>query len=368
MVENQIDKSILSEWWQQVDKVLLIGLFLLISVGFLLSFTISPKSSLDLNSSLSLIFSKQSIYLLLGLSLSLFISFYKTENFKNIIIPLFIFSLMLLVSTLFFGYEMKGSQRWLNFRYFTLMPIEFVKPFFCLFLAKILENNSGKENFYKYGFSFLSYIIIASILVLQPDISQLFLISSIYIACVFMSGFSFFILCIIIFFGLFGFTLIYFFNFNVQSRINSFIFSENYENMQADLSINAINTGGLFGVGPGEGTLKNILPESHTDYIFAVIAEEFGIIGCMILLGIFLMIAYRVFKRIYNEKNHFLQISLFSLVIYFSLQALVHISVNLNLIPSTGMTLPFISYGGSSIIGISITFGLIMLLSKKRHI
>ena len=133
MNENQIDRSILSEWWFQVDKVLLIGLFLLISFGFLLSFTIKPSSSIDLTSSLSSIFSKQSIYLLLGLFLSLFISFYKTDNIKIIIIPLFILALTLLVSTLFFGYEMKGSQRWLNLKYFTLMPIEFVKPFFCLF-------------------------------------------------------------------------------------------------------------------------------------------------------------------------------------------------------------------------------------------
>ena len=190
-------------------------------------------------------------------------------------------------------------------------------------------------------------------MVIQPDISQFFLITSIFISSIFISGFSFWIICLILFSGFFFSIFIYFFNFNVKNRIDSFLWPDGINNYQPELAKEAINNGGLFGVGPGNGTLKIDLPEAYTDYIYAVIAEEFGIIGCIFILFIFLFIAYRVFIRLYDEKNHFLQISLFSLIIYFSLQALIHISVNISLTPSTGMTLPFISYGGSSIIGIS---------------
>ena len=359
------DKSIISEWWKDIDKWLLISLIVLILSGFLLTFTISPYYSNTLNGNVLSILSNQTGYLLLGFVVAIFISIFDIEKTKILSIIFFFFFLLLLILTLFYGYELKGSQRWLNFKFVTIMPIEFVKPFFCIFLGKILENKSGNENYYKYSLSLITYLVIAITLVMQPDISQLFLISSIFFASIFISGFSFWILCSIIFIGLVSSISIYFFNFNVQNRVDSFFFPDGVNSYQSDYALNVINSGGVFGVGPGNGTLKANLPEAHTDYIYSVIAEEFGLFGCSLLLGIFLFIAYRVFKRIYNEKNHFLQISLFSLIIYFSLQALIHIAVNIRLIPSTGMTLPFISYGGSSVIGISITFGLIMLLSKK---
>lgn len=359
------DKSIISEWWKEIDKWLLLAFVILISSGFLLTFTISPNYSNDFNGNLLSILSNQSVYLLLGIFVTISISIFNLEKIKLFSIIFFFFFLLLLILTVFIGYELKGSQRWLDLKYITIMPIEFVKPFFCIFLAKILENQSGNENFYKYSLSFIVYLAIVITLIIQPDISQLFLISCIFFASIFISGFSFWILCSVTCIGLIGFISIYLFNFNVKNRVDSFFVPDGVNSYQSDYALNVINSGGLFGVGPGNGRLKNNLPEAHTDYIYSVIAEEFGLLGCSLLLGIFLFIAFRVFRRIYNEKNHFLQLSLFSLIIYFSLQALIHIAVNIRLIPSTGMTLPFISYGGSSVIGISITFGLIMLLSKK---
>ena len=362
------ESSILSEWWKHVDKWLLVSLFMLIVSGFLISLTINPKSIPINSTSFLSIFSTQHIYLLIGFFLSITTSMLSINFLKKIILPLFILSFLLLSSTLIIGQEWNGSTRWINLNYFTIMPIEFIKPFFCLVLALFLESKAGQSNQYKYGLSILSFILIGIILIIQPDISQFFLITSIFLASIFISGFSFWIICTIFVSGIFFSIFIYFFNFNVKNRIDSFLWPDGINNYQPELAKEAINSGGLFGVGPGNGILKINLPEAYTDYTYAVIAEEFGVIGCIFILFIFLFIAYRVFIRLYDEKNHFLQISLFSLIIYFSLQALIHISVNINLTPSTGMTLPFISYGGSSIIGISVTFGLIMLLSKKRHI
>tara|TARA_A100000164_G_scaffold4040_1_gene3619 strand:- start:5152 stop:5634 length:483 start_codon:yes stop_codon:yes gene_type:complete len=157
-------------------------------------------------------------------------------------------------------------------------------------------------------------------------------------------------------------------NFNVQNRINSFFFPEDYDLTQTELSLQAIKQGGLIGVGPGNGLLKNKIPEANSDYIFSVIAEEYGLIGCLVILSLFFIIAYQGFKKIYGNNDHFIQICIFTLIIYICLQALVHIGVNIRLIPTTGITLPFISYGGSSVLGMSISCGLILLLSKKNHI
>ena len=366
--EASQDQSILSNWWKQIDKWLLGSLLILIVSGFLISLTINPKLISNNKINFLSIFSTQHIYLIIGFFLCLAVSMISINFLKKTIIPIFIITFLLLLLTLLIGEEWNGSKRWISLNYFTIMPIEFIKPFFCLVLALFLETNTGQSNQYKYGLSIISFVAIGIVLVIQPDISQLFLITSIFIASIFISGFSFWIICAIIFSGIFFSIFIYFYNFNVKNRIDSFLWPDGLNNYQPDLAKEAINSGGIFGVGPGNGTLKINLPEAYTDYIYAVIAEEFGVVGCIFILFIFLFIAYRVFSRLYDEKNHFLQISLFTLIIYFSLQALIHISVNISLTPSTGMTLPFISYGGSSIIGVSITFGLIMLLSKKRHI
>ena len=153
-----------------------------------------------------------------------------------------------------------------------------------------------------------------------------------------------------------------------KNRINSFFFPEDYDLTQTELSLQAIKQGGLIGVGPGNGLLKNKIPEANSDYIFSVIAEEYGLIGCLVILSLFFIIAYQGFKKIYGNNDHFIQICIFTLIIYICLQALVHIGVNIRLIPTTGITLPFISYGGSSVLGMSISCGLILLLSKKNHI
>ena len=182
-----------------------------------------------------------------------------------------------------------------------------------------------------------------------------------------MSGFSIIVLASIIFIGGIFFVFIYLFNFNVQNRINSFIASNDYDVTQTELSLQAIKQGGLIGVGPGNGVLKNKIPEANSDYIFSVIAEEYGLLGCLIILTIFFIISYQGFRKIYSSNNHFIQISLFTLIIYFCLQALIHIGVNIRLLPTTGITLPFISYGGSSLITNLMMIAILLNISKAQR-
>ena len=367
---NKNELTILSNWWFNIDKQLLICFLILTFFGLTMSFTIKPGGSYVDQVSILNAFTTQSVYLLFGVLIFLICSFFELKTIKKYIPFIFIFFLVVLTLTIIpgFGIENKGSTRWLDLIIITLMPIELMKPIFCIGLALILENKVEDTSGRKYLYSFILFFFIAIVLVKQPDIGQLAIISSIFVSSFFLSGFSFVALVAIIFFGLISFIGIYFLNFNVQNRINAFFSPEQYDVSQANRSINAFKEGGYFGVGPGEGQLKNTLQESHTDYIFAVIGEEYGAIGCLVILSLFFYIAYRVFQRAYDEKNHFIQLSLFSLTVYLSFQTLVHCAVNLNLIPSTGMTLPFISYGGSSILGIAFTLGLILLLTKKRHI
>ena len=362
--------TILSNWWLNIDKQLLICFLILSFFGITISFTIKPGGSYVDQVSIINAFTIQSIYLLFGIFIFIFISFFSLKNLKKYAPTIFILLLIIITLTIVPGFsiEQKGSTRWLNLIFITLMPVELIKPIFCIGLALILENKINDRNNKKYLISLIVYILIALILIRQPDIGQLVIISSIFVSSFFLSGFSFPALIGIIIMGLISFIGIYFFNFNVQNRINAFFSPEQYDVSQANRSINAFKEGGFFGVGPGEGHLKYELQESHTDYIFAVIGEEYGAIGCLVILLLFFYIAYRVFHRAYDEKDHFIQLSLFSLTVYLSFQTIIHCAVNLNLIPSTGMTLPFISYGGSSVLGIALTLGLILLLTKKRHI
>ena len=367
MTKPQIEKSIITDWIYEINKPIFFCVLVLIATGLFISLTINPGTSRYINNNLFSYFNIQALYLLFGFIIFILFSFINYERISNISIIVFVILIVILFLTLIYGVEIKGSKRWINLKYFTIMPIELIKPFYCIVLAAILNNPSLRNSFRSYALSFSIYALMAAILVFQPDISQLFLVSAIYFSSIFMSGFSIIVLASIIFVGGIFFVFIYLFNFNAQNRINSFLAPNDYDATQTELSLQAIKQGGFIGVGPGNGVLKNKIPEANSDYIFSVIAEEYGLLGCLIILAIFFIISYQGFRKIYSSNNHFIQISLFTLIIYFCLQALIHIGVNIRLLPTTGITLPFISYGGSSVIGMSITCGLILLLSKNRH-
>ncbi len=298
------------------------------------------------------------------------ISAMETSLLKKIIIPLFMLSLLLLVLVPIIGVEVKGAKRWLNFYLFRLQPIEILKPFFILVTVKILTFDKLKNSQLKYFLSFLLLAIIITFLIDQPDLGQSILLIGSWAATVFVAGVSvFYIFIFIIIFTLVIGSLLFFmpekFGY-IINRLISFLDPSKGDAFQSSTALNAIKQGGLKGQGMGEGILKDSVPEAHTDYIIAVISEEYGSIISILIITIFLYIAFKIIKNCIIKNDEFLKLSLCGLASLLIFQTFIHIGVNTSLLPTTGMTLPFLSYGGSSLIGSAVLAGIILNYTKIR--
>tara|TARA_B110000967_G_C18811345_1_gene523765 strand:+ start:164 stop:1282 length:1119 start_codon:yes stop_codon:yes gene_type:complete len=364
-------KDNLKTYWKNIDKTLFVSFLLLFILGIFFSF--SSTSSLAgerLNKDYYFFFSKHLIFAISAIFLMFLISSIQLDFFKKILIPIFIISLIFLILVLFFGIEVKGSKRWLNLIFFRFQPIEFVKPFFIIAIAKILSSENQDTSTGSYFFSFLVLAIPCIILLNQPDVGQTVLLILSWLAIVFVSGIkliyilSFFSLTIVSVAGLlFAFSEKFLYVFN---RIETFFDPSKGDRFQSNNALDAIREGGLTGQGMGEGTLKERVPEAHTDYIISVIAEEYGSIISIILICIFLYISFRIIKFTLSENEKFIKIALSGLAALLIFQTFIHIGVNTSLIPTTGMTLPFLSYGGSSMIGSAILAGIILNFTRRR--
>jgi len=366
-------KSNIKNYWRNIDKAIFVSFFLLFVLGLFFSFaSTSTLAGERLNKDFYFFFSKHLIFALLAIVLMTLISSIHLSLFKKILIPISIVALISLSLVFFFGVEVKGSKRWLNLLFFRFQPVEVVKPFFILIIAKILSNDGLKTSNTSYLFSFLILIVLCAILLSQPDVGQTILLILSWSAVVFISGVR-----LIYIFSLFGITvatvtglLLTFpdkFSY-IFRRIESFFDPTKGDRLQSNNALDAIREGGLTGQGMGEGTLKDRVPEAHTDYIISVIAEEFGSIISIFLICIFLYISFRIIKFALSENEKFIKISLTGLAALLIFQTFIHIGVNTSLIPTTGMTLPFISYGGSSMIGSAILAGIILNFSRKRFL
>ena len=269
-----------------------------------------------------------------------------------------------------FGIEVKGSKRWMDFPFLPrFQPVEFVKPMFAIFIAKIITLNEKNSIYKRYLYTFALLSVIILFLINQPDLGQTLLLASTWVTMIFVSGFNMFFLLILIFGFLTIFGLLIFFfpeKFGyVFFRIKTFLDPKSGDDFQSQKALEAIKQGGLTGQGMGEGILKEKVPEAHTDYIIAVISEEFGAIFVLFILIVFLFIGYKVLNKILIEKDEFIKLTLSGLVSLLIIQTFIHIGVNIRLIPTTGMTLPFVSYGGSSLIGSSFIAGVILNFTRK---
>ena len=300
----------------------------------------------------------------------IFFSIIETDVLKRIILPLFIILFIFLALVPIIGVEVKGAKRWLDFYFFRLQPIELLKPFFILATVRILTIEKLRNSQIKY---LLSFCLLSSIIILlidQPDLGQSILLIGSWIATVFISGVSLIYITLFLSFFLISITLILFlmpekFGY-IINRLVSFFDPTQGDKFQSTSALDAIKLGGLKGQGMGEGVLKDSVPEAHTDYIIAVISEEYGSIISIIIILIFLYISFRIIKNSINQDDQLIKISLCGLAALFVFQTFIHIGVNTNLIPTTGMTLPFLSYGGSSLIGSSILAGIILNYTKNK--
>ena len=360
------------QWWKNLDKFILSLIITLFLIGLffsLVSTSLIASDKLDTNS--YFFFFKHLVFVFIGLFIIFVFSYINLKTLYLTSIFFFLVSFILLLLVPFIGVEVKGSTRWLDLFFLPrLQPVELVKPFFIIMLSLIISNEKLFNFTTKFFISFLLTSLIILLLVLQPDLGQTLLIGFCWLILIFVSGINLLFLISISVAGIISLLYVAFYlpKFEyIKNRLLSFLDTETgTHNFQSDKALDSITSGGFFGKGIGEGTLKNRVPEAHTDYIISVISEEFGVIAIVLILILFLIFIFSVLKKVDNETNNTIRLILVGCASLILLQAMIHIGVNIRLFPTTGMTLPFLSYGGSSIISVSILSGIILNLTKRK--
>ena len=341
--------------WNSIDRLNFILIFILGLLGVLLSFTVNQNL---------LFINRHTIFFILGMLIILFLSQQNNKNIRRIALFGFIILIILLLSLYFFEYEVKGSKRWLRIFSFSFQPSEVVKPFFIILTSwGISQSIKGKKYFLLV--TFVSFLALILLVLLQPDLGMTILIASTFFCQLFIAGLPMMLVLYGLALILFLSVLSYFFLDHVKSRIDSFL--GNADTYQIDLSLSAFKSGGIFGKGPGQGDLKEKIPDANTDFIFAVAGEELGLIFCLIILIIILSIVIKTLLKVLKVDNPYKIIAISGLICSFGLQSLINIFSALGMIPTKGMTLPFVSYGGSSMLATSILFGFLLSLTNINN-
>jgi len=347
--------KILNNWWQSIDRLNFIFILALGLTGVILSFSVNEKFYL---------INRHSIFFIFGLFFLIFISHLNDKNVRRISLFVFVFLLLLLIIILFLDFEIKGSKRWLKIFTFSLQPSEIIKPFFIILSAwGISQTINGRK--YYLSISFALFVLLISLILLQPDLGMTILVAATFFCQLFVAGLP--IMLVVI--GLLLLILISFISYfvfdHVQNRISSFLGGS--DTYQIDLSIKAFKSGGVFGKGPGQGDLKEKIPDANTDFILAVAGEELGLLFCLIIIFIILSIVVKNLFNVLKISDPYKMIAISGLICSFGLQCIINIFSSLGIIPTKGMTLPFVSYGGSSMLAISILFGFLLSLTNKHN-
>lgn len=368
MNSSRIDRSPIAEWWRTVDRWFLAAFILLIGLGLVLSFAASPAVAERIgngNVDPMHFVERHFFFMFPAIVTMIVVSFFPALWIRRLATLLFAVFLVLLFLTLFFGTEIKGSTRWLPLPGFSIQPSEFLKPAFVVMCAWLFSIHESKPHVPGNLLGILAFAAVASILLLQPDLGQTMLIGFTWGVMFFMAGLSVVWIVALIGVAVGGGLLAYLTFDHVTQRIDKFLTGKG-DNMQVETAIQAIQNGGWLGRGPGEGTEKWRLPDSHTDFVFAVAGEEFGIIVCALIALVFAFIVIRALAFSFGEEDGFKRLAVAGLGANFGFQALINMAVNLHLMPPKGMTLPFISYGGSSLTAVALGMGMMLALSRKR--
>ncbi|MGF1605117.1 MAG: FtsW/RodA/SpoVE family cell cycle protein [Rhodothalassiaceae bacterium] len=358
------DDSLIARWWWTVDRWLLVMIALLLGAGLLLNFAASPPVAERLALPPMHFVKRQGVFLIPCLFIMAGLSFLSPRGVRRLAIVSLPAALLALAATLLVGAEIKGASRWLQLGPFTLQPSEFVKPLFIVVAGWLLAAQMDDPRVPGRAVVAGLFALIAAMLALQPDFGQLVLITAILIAQLAIAGLPMVWLGLTGAAGLMGVAAAYATMPHVASRIDRFVNPNAGDTYQVDKAISAFQAGGLIGRGPGEGEIKRALPDAHTDYIFAVAGEEFGVIACLGLIAAFGVIVIRGLSFLAEEEDPFVMIAGSSLFMLFGTQALINLGVTLALMPAKGMTLPFISYGGSSLLALAVTMGMILALTR----
>jgi cell division protein FtsW len=363
---TRTDTSLLGRWWWTIDRWTLAALGLLIGAGIILTLAASPAVANRIGADSFHFVRRQFLFLAPSLALMFAISLGTPLQVRRFAIVAFLGAWMLLVLTLFVGAEIKGATRWIGVGPLSIQPSEFVKPAFIVVSGWLLAERARNPAFPGWTLSFALWLAVVGPLVLQPDFGQTLLLTMVWGVQLFLAGIPMLLVMVLALMGLGGIVGGYFLLPHVASRIDRFINPESGDTFQIDTALAAFTTGGLWGRGPGEGVVKRILPDAHTDFIFAVAGEEFGTFACIVLVGLFAFVVLRGFARLLQENDPFVLLAGSGLLIQFGFQALINIGVNLHLLPAKGMTLPFISYGGSSMLALAMGMGMLLALTRTR--
>ncbi|MBP2549031.1 cell division protein FtsW [Neorhizobium galegae] len=362
---SRADRGALADWFWTIDRFFLATFVLLMGIGFMLSFAASPPVAERIGLPSFHFVERHAVFLIPSLMVMIGLSFLTPRQVRRTAIIILVVSIMMMVLALFFGVEIKGARRWFSLGPLSIQPSEFLKPSFVVVCAWLFAEHARQPEIPGNLFAMILFGIVVALLVAQPDLGQTILTSAVWGSMFFMAGMPWLWIVLLGGMGVGGLFAAYHIFPHVAGRIDRFMTGEG-DTFQVDTAREAIIRGNWFGQGPGEGIVKRILPDSHTDFIFSVAAEEFGIIFCMVLVAIFAFIVIRGLSHAYRERNDFNRFAVAGLVLQIGIQSMINIGVNLELMPAKGMTLPLISYGGSSMIAICVTAGFILALTRHR--
>lgn len=362
---SRVERGPVADWFWTIDRLFLAAFLALIGIGFMLSFAASPAVAERIGLDSFHFVKKHAVFLIPALITMVGASFLSPRQVRRAALFILAGSLVLMVMALFFGVEIKGSRRWISLGSLSLQPSEYMKPAFVIICAWLFSERSRHPEIPGNLFAIILFSIVAALLVAQPDLGQTMLTAAVWGGMFFMAGMSWFWIIALGAVAIAGFVGSYFVFPHVAERINGFL-DKGGDTFQVDAAREAVVRGGWFGQGPGEGTIKRIIPDSHADFVFSVAAEEFGILFCMIIVALFAFVVIRGLKRASKEQDDFTRLAVAGLSLLVGFQSFINIGVNLQLLPAKGMTLPLVSYGGSSMIAVAITAGFLLALTRYR--
>jgi cell division protein FtsW len=363
---SRAERSLLVDWWFTVDRVLLASILVIVGAGLLLSLAASPSIALKRGLPTFHFVQRHFVFAAASIVVLLTVSLLSQASVRRLSAVVLLGALALMAIILVAGAEINGARRWLHIGGYSLQPSEFAKPAFVVVSAWLIAESERRPEMPAMALAVLLYVAFAGLLVLQPDVGQMLLVSLVWCALFLLAGRPlrlFFALVA----GLGGSLLAAYMSLGyVRWRIERFWHPSVGDSFQTDRALQSFIEGGFFGKGPGEGTIKTVLPDAHTDFIFAVIAEEYGVLACLVILGLFGLVAVRVFSRHVDRANAFAPLAAAGLVLLFALQAIINMAVNVGLVPAKGITLPFISNGGSSMLAVALTMGMLLAVTRRR--
>jgi cell division protein FtsW len=356
----------LSEWWRTIDRLTLAALGALMLGGIILCLSASPPVAARIGLDPFHFVNRQVLFLVPAAAVLIATSFLSSREIRKLALIVFFVSVILVAATPYFGAEIKGARRWLVILGMNIQPSEFLKPAFVILIAWLFGESGKRPDMPANTVALVLLVVVVVLLVLQPDFGQTMLVTLVWGSLFYMAGMRFIWMLGLGVTATAGLVTAFYTVPHVAQRINRFLDPASGDTFNIDIATESFVRGGWFGRGPGEGTIKRILPEGHTDFVFAVAAEEFGVALCLILVALFAFIVIRALIKAMRNDDPFIRFAAAGLAILFGLQSAINMAVNLHLMPAKGMTLPFISYGGSSLISLAYGMGMLIALTRER--